>query len=250
VSNGGTSPSGAFDITAKMDSGALSGLDFVGASASQGFICGDISTDTVTCTGSLPAGQSTNVTIEFQVLAETPTTHTLDVKVDEANAVTESTKANNNGTETTTVTGSLCTNCIDLVAGGILVTPDPAVSGSSLTRIATVSNAGDLSTVTAGTDMAKVWVYFDGTAETFDSASATGGFSCTSDTTTFAPFVLVECVGDLGPGAGVAITVNTTVTASAGATIEAVVVADPLDELTQFTTANDFVVKDTSVVGP
>jgi hypothetical protein len=93
-------------------------------------------------------------------------------------------------------------------------------------------------------------VYFDGGSETFVSASATGGFTCTSDTVTFAPFVVVECVGDLGPGAGVAVTVNTTVTASGGSTIEATVVADPLDELTQFTTANDFVIEDTNVVDP
>jgi len=250
VSNGGSSPSGSFDITAQMDSGALNGLDFVGAAGSQGFICGDISTDTVTCTGSLAAGQSTNVTIEFQVLASTPTSHKLDVKVDEANTVAESNKANNNDSETTTVTGSLCTACIDLVAGGFLVTPDPAVAGQSLTRIATVSNAGDISTASEGADAAKVWVFVDGSLETVDSFSATGGFTCTKDDTTFAPFVIVECVGDLGPGDGVAVTVNSTVTASGGETLQATVVADPLDALPQFTTANDVVTEGTTVVDP
>ena len=40
VTNAGTSGSGAFDITAVMDS--MSGLTFVGASASQGFTCGGL----------------------------------------------------------------------------------------------------------------------------------------------------------------------------------------------------------------
>src|SRR4029079_16013208 len=160
------------------------------------------------CRGGRPAGQSTNVSIVFEVLAETPTTHTLDVKVDEANAVTESTKANNNDTEVTTVTGSLCTSCVDLVAGGILVTPDPVTGGGALTRIATVSNAGDVSTADLGPDKAQVWVYFDGTLETLGTYAATGGFTCTDFT--FFGLVVVECSGDLGPGQGVAVTVNST----------------------------------------
>jgi len=256
VSNGGSSPSGSFDIKAKMDTGALSGLDFVGAAASQGFICGDISTDTVTCTGSLPAGQSTNVSIVFEVLAETPTTHTLDVKVDEANAVTESTKANNNDTEVTTVTGSLCTSCVDLVAGGILVTPDPVTGGGALTRIATVSNAGDVSTAVLGPDKAQVWVYFDGTLETLGTYSATGGFTCTDFT--FFGLVVVECSGDLGPGQGVAVTVNSTASGAVdGDLLTATVYADPYDNFPEgtgsdheFTDANNSAIVSTSVVGP
>jgi hypothetical protein len=173
--------------------------------------------------------------------------------------VTESTKANNNGTETTTVTASLCTAspCVDLVAGGILDTPDPVASGGSLTRIATVSNAGDTSTAVHGAGTAKVWVLIDSTNETLGSFSATAGFTCTSDAISLAPLIIIECTGDLGAGQGVAVTVNSTVTASAGTTLFATVLADPLDEFpegtgadSEFTNANNDATEATSVVAP
>lgn len=256
VSNGGSSPSGAFDITAQMDSGALSGLAFVGAAASQGFICSDIVTDTVTCTGSLLAGQSTNVTIAFQVLASSPTSHTLAVRVDPANAVAEASDANNDDDEITTVTASLCTGCVDLVAGGILDTPDPVAPGGAITRIATVSNAGDLSTAGLGPGSAVVWVIIDSAYETLGAYSATGGFTCT-DFLLFG-FIVVECTGDLGAGEGVAVTVNSTASgASDGDVLFATVFADPGDLFPEgtgfdheFTNLNNDVTETTSVVAP
>jgi len=256
VSNGGSSPSGAFDITAKMDTGALSGIKFVGAAASQGFICGAIVTDTVTCTGSLLAGQSTLVTITFQVLAGSPTSHTLEVKVDPTNAVAESSDANNNDSEVTTVTGSLCSSCVDLVAGGILDTPDPVAPGGAITRIATVSNAGDISTAALGPDSAVVWVFLDGTYETLDSYSATAGFTCTDSS--FFGVIIVECTGDLGPGQGVAVTVHSTASGAAdGDVLFATVYADPYDTFPEgtgfdheFTDANNSVTEATNVVAP
>lgn len=256
VSNAGTGPSGAFDITAKMDSGALNGLKFIGAAASQGFICGAIVTDTVTCTGSLLSGQSTNVSITFQVLAGTPTSHTLSVSVDPTNTIVESSEANNDDTELTTVTGSLCTSCVDLVAGGILDTPDPVAPGGSITRIATMSNAGDTSTAVLGADSAVIWVMLDGAAETLGTYSATSGFSCT-DSIIFG-LIVVECVGDLGPGQGVALTVNSTASgASDGATLFSYLFADPADLFPEgsgagqeFTNANNQVTESTSVVAP
>jgi uncharacterized repeat protein (TIGR01451 family) len=255
VSNAGTSPSGAFSFTAKMDSGALNGLKFIGAAASQGFICGDIATDTVTCTGSLLSGQSTNVTLTFQILAGTPTSHTLEVKVDPTNAIVESSELNNDDTEVTTVTGSLCTNCVDLVAGGILDTPDPVAPGGSLTLVATVSNAGDISTAVLGADQAVVWVILDSRV-TFDSASATGGFDCTDFL--FFGIQVVQCVGDLGPGQGVAVTVNVTADgASDGDTLSNSLLADPFDVFPEgtgsdheFSNDNNIASTSTSVVDP
>src|SRR5262249_32492219 len=163
--------------------------------------------------------------VVFQVLADSPTTHKLEVKADSGNAVTESNELNNSGTETTTVTSSLCTACIDLVAGGILDTPDPVSSGGSLTYIATVSNAGDTSTVSVGLNSAEVLLLLDGTKLTLGAYSATAGFTCIDFA--FAGLIFVDCVGDLGPGQGVAVTVHTTVTASSPDTVFATVLADP-----------------------
>jgi uncharacterized repeat protein (TIGR01451 family) len=255
VSNAGTSPSGSFDITAKMDSGALNGLKYVGGAASQGFICGAIATDTVTCTGSLLPGQATNVSLVFQILAGTPTSHTLSVKVDPTNTIVESSEANNDDTEVTTVTGSLCTSCVDLVAGGILDTPDPVAPGGAMTLIATVSNAGDTSTAVLGADQAVVWVIPD-SRMTIGTFSATGGFDCTQ--TSFFGIDLIECVGDLGPGQGVAVTVNVTADGAAdGDTLSTSVLADPFDVFPEgtgsdheFTNDNNIASTSTSVIDP
>lgn len=256
VSNAGTSPSGSFSFTARMDTGALSGLKYVGGAASQGFICGAIATDTVTCTGSLLPGQATNVSLVFQVLAGTPTSHTLSVKVDPTNAIVESSELNNDDTEITTVTGSLCNSCVDLVAGGILDTPDPVAPGGSIARIATMSNAGDISTAVLGPASAQIWVVLDGTYETLGTYSATAGFTCT-DGTVFT-LIVVECVGDLGPGQGVAVTVNSTASgASDGDVLYSYLFADPSNIFPEgtgsgdeFTDANNQVTEATSVVGP
>ncbi len=256
VANGGSSPSGAFDITAKMDSGALNGLSFVGAAASQGFSCGAIATDTVTCSGALLAGQATNVGIEFQVLAASPGSHTLEVSVDPDDDVPESSNANNQASETTTVTASLCTSCIDLVGGGVLDTPDPVAPGGSLTYIATMSNAGDLSTASVGAGAAVILVALDDDV-TLGSYSATAGFVC-FDYVLSLGLPWVQCSGDLGPGEGVAVTVNATASGAAdGDVLDTFLFSDPFDALpegsgagAEFTNANNDVIESTSVVAP
>jgi uncharacterized repeat protein (TIGR01451 family) len=206
VTNAGTNDSGAFEISADMDS--VTGLTFVGASASQGFICADLVGTTVTCSGTLPASQSTNVKITFQVTAGSPSTHTLTVKADSGDAVTESSEANNQQTETTTITGSLCTSCVDLVIGGILDTPDPVTDGQSLKFVVTASNAGDIATTGNG----PVELLFNlPVGVDYVSATATAGFTCThTDFFNLGVFEWVICSGDLLAGQGVVATITTT----------------------------------------
>jgi uncharacterized repeat protein (TIGR01451 family) len=259
VSNGGSSPSGSFAINSQMDTGALSGLSFVGASASQGFTCFKLPLITdfiVSCVGSLPAGQSTQVKIVFQVTGGGTTTHKLDVKTDEVNSIPESSEANNDGSETTTITGSTCSSCVDLIAGGIFDTPDPVAPNGTITRIATVSNAGDTSTAVAGANLAEISVLLDASKETLGSYSVTAGFTC-SDFTIFGT-IIVDCVGDLAAGQGVALTVSSTASgASDGDTLFATVLADLADNFpegtgpgTEFTDANNDATETTSVVAP
>jgi len=207
VTNAGTNASGAFDITAAMDD--MTGLTFVGASASQGFTCGAIVGDTVTCSGAgLPASQLTTIKLTYQVTAGSPSTHELTVKADSGDAVTESSEANNQQTELTSISGALCTSCIDLVIGGILDTPDPVSNGATLTFIVTASNAGDISTTGSG----PVDVQFSlPIGVDFVSASANASFTCTHDDfLNLGILETVDCTGDLGPGQGVVVTVVTT----------------------------------------
>jgi uncharacterized repeat protein (TIGR01451 family) len=207
VTNAGTNDSGAFELTAEMDS--MTGLTFVGASASQGFTCADIVGDTVTCSGAgLPAGQSTTVKITYLVAAGSPATHELTVKADSGDTVTESSEANNQQTELTSISGALCTSCIDLVIGGILDTPNPISDGATVSFIVTASNAGDVPTTGSG----PVDVQFAlPIGVDYASATATAGFTCSHDDFLgLGIFETVDCTGDLLAGQGVVVTVTAT----------------------------------------
>lgn len=209
VTNGGTNDSGAFEITAEMDS--MTGLTFIGASASQGFTCGAIVGDTVTCSGAgLPALQSTTIKLTYAVTAGSPSTHELSVTADSGDAVTESSEANNTKTQLTSITGALCTSCVDLVIGGILDTPDPITSdGQSVTFIVTASNAGDIATT--GNGPVDVRFYLPSGVQ-YSSATATAGFLCLPENFIFnvADSTYVDCFGDLLAGQGVVMTVTAT----------------------------------------
>lgn len=206
VTNGGTTASGAFEISAAMNT--MSGLTFVGGSASQGFTCGAVVVDTVTCSGAgLPASQSTTVKLTYLVTAGSPSTHQLTVKADSGDIVAEASEANNTQTELTSTTGALCTSCIDLVIGGILDTPDPVSDGATVTYVVTASNAGDVATTGSG----PVVVQFNlPIGVDYVSASATAGFTCSYDPGFFGIADSVSCSGDLNPGQGVVVTVETT----------------------------------------
>jgi uncharacterized repeat protein (TIGR01451 family) len=211
VTNAGTNDSGAFDITSTMDD--VTGLKFIGASASQGFTCAAIVGKTVTCSGAgLPAGQSTNVTITFQVTAGSPSTHELTVKADSGDTVTESSEANNQQTELTSITGALCTSCVDLVIGGILDTPDPVTDGQTLTFITTASNAGDIPTTGNGPVVLRFYLPIGvDFANNPGDMTATAGFTCSyTDPFSLGIIDYVDCTGDLLAGQGVVMTVKTT----------------------------------------
>ena len=207
VTNAGTNASGAFEIAATIDD--LTGLTFIGASASQGFTCGAIAGETVTCSGAgLPSGQTTEVKVTFLVAAGSPATHELSVKADSDDDLTESSEANNEQTELTSIAGALCTSCIDLVIGGILDTPDPVTDGQELTYIVTASNAGDIPTTGEG----PVVVRFNlPIGVDYVSATATAGFTCAhTDVFGLGVIEIVDCTGDLLAGQGVVATIITT----------------------------------------
>lgn len=208
VTNAGTNASGAFEISADMDT--MSGLDFIGASASQGFTCGSLVGTTVTCSGGgLPAGQATTVKLTYEVTAGSPSTHELSVKADSGDAVVESNEANNEQTELTSISGALCTSCVDLVIGGILDTPDPITSdGQTVTFIVTASNAGDIATTGNGPVDVRFYLPY---GVQYSSATATAGFICLPENFFFnvADSTYVDCFGDLLAGQGVVMTVTT-----------------------------------------
>ena len=69
----------------------------------------------------------------------------LSATVDPENAFGESDETNNAKSETTTVSGDVCTStpCVDLVVAQVLDNPDPVANGGTITYTASVVNVGD-----------------------------------------------------------------------------------------------------------
>jgi subtilase family serine protease len=167
------------------------------------------------CVGDLPAGGDTTVTVSEIVLVQPiPAPDlVLSATIDSTHAYAESDEGNNTRTETTTISGLTCSNCIDLVAAQLVASTEPLATGGSETFTFQVVNVGDTSTATDP---------LHDTLIEFDYASAISltpgtpvssnpAITCTS-TPSGSPVnaAVVKCVGNLGPGEGVTITVPIT----------------------------------------
>ena len=125
------------------------GVNHVLSNGSNGFNC-VFGFPVVDCTGDLPAGGSTEITLVVQVTASatppdtsTSVTITAEVDPDPPNAIAEDDETNNEASETTTVQSSCVTDCVDLVAGPVVATPNPVFAGEVVTFVIGVGNAGD-----------------------------------------------------------------------------------------------------------
>jgi uncharacterized repeat protein (TIGR01451 family) len=211
VSNTGTANATGVKVQLTLP---VTGLNHVISSASNGFTCSFLFPN-IDCIGNLPAGGTTTVTLVTHVTATAPpdTFVTVTAKVDPGNTIVEDDETNNEKSQTTTVSASCATDCVDLVASPVIGSPDPVNAGDIVTFIIGVGNAG--SDATSGDfDIA---LKLDGAAFTFDGGfqsaqpsddySASAGFDCTylaGDT--------VTCTGDLDGGEGVLIILKVRVT--------------------------------------
>lgn len=227
------------------------GISFVGADGTNGFNCTAPVANVVTCTGDLPAGGDTTITVRSIVLLALvpPADLTLTATVDPPDAMhpngdfAEQNEGNNSKTEVTTVTGTACVNCIDLVATELKAVP--GVIGTATTFTAQIVNVGDLATALNPDTDALVRLTVVAVTGSFNLGSVT--FSdpafaplCTTTTTPLAaPFtqVVVECRGNLGPSQG--LTINFSATGITG-NIGAVLQADPNNLINAGTTPPEF----------
>jgi hypothetical protein len=233
--NGGTQD--AEDVVVRITL-PVSGVTAVGADGTNGFNCPAPVSGVINCTGDLPGGGDTTITVTAAVLLGAPNDLTLTVKIDPDNAFTETVEGNNEQSEVTTVSGDTCTAtpCIDLVAAQLLANPDPVPTGGSLTFNFTIVNIGD--TTTALAPHAEL-LFFDvtGAHTTFSRASSNPAVTCVSNGASVpGASILSDCTGELGPGEGVTITV--TVNGVSGASITAVGTADPLNTIVEFIEGN------------
>ena len=232
ASNGGTDTASGVHISLGLPA---AGVTFLGAAGSNGFTCGAPASNTVDCTGNLPGGGSTNLTVNFIVnLGASDDPLTFTATIDPANAFTESNEGNNTASETTTVSGDTCTTatCIDLVAAQLTASANPVANGGSLTYTLTVVNIGATATTLSGSDPL---VFFDlfGNVSTAVPTSSNPAVACNTNAASVpGSNLLSDCFGNLGPGESVTLTL--TVTVNGGTTVSARGWADPTDVIEEF----------------
>jgi uncharacterized repeat protein (TIGR01451 family) len=211
--NGGTQATNGVHVSVDIPP---TGVTFVGADGSNGFNCKAPVSNTIDCSGDLPAGGNTVITVKLVPVPNGPPDLTLSATIDPTNAFAETDEGNNSKTEVTTISGTNCTSCVDLVAADLIGTPNPVKVGQKVTFELTVLNTGDTSTaVTPAAEM----VFFDlfGDVSLAVPTSSNPNFVCTNFSHTSSA-LKSNCTGDggsatgeLGPGEGVTFTLTVTV---------------------------------------
>ena len=221
------------------------GISFVGADGSNGFNCDAPVGSLVDChAATMPAGGNTTITIKALVLLAAPGTLTLSAHIDPRAG--ESNTLNNDQSEVTTVSGAVCTGCVDLVSALLLASPEPAAQNGSVTVKYVIINTGDMPTsFAAGQPLA--FFDFGGAHTSFSlTSSDPANFTCTNVSST-ATQELNDCFGNLGPGQGV--TFTATIGGLTGSSLTITGRADPGGLISEFLETNNNLTQ-TVVINP
>jgi uncharacterized repeat protein (TIGR01451 family) len=226
------------------------GLNHIISSASNGFLCTFLFPN-IDCTGNLPSGGTTVITVVTDVTATAPpdTSVTVTATADPALAIVEDDETNNTKSQTTTVSASCATGCVDLVASPIVVSPAAVHVGDTATFIVGVGNAGDTATGTFDIDLKLSGAGYDFDGSGFENVQPSADYSATPGATTGfdcnfgvipIPADTVRCTGDLNGGQGVLIILKVHVT-STGTTghLDLHVTADSGGTETEFSETNN-----------
>ncbi len=186
------------------------------AAGTNGFNCELPSGNVITCNGEFLGGGSTVITVNTSVVTGAPQDLTLVAIADPTDKFVEADELNNYKSETTTVTGALCSpNCIDLVAAQMLGTPDPVKTGTTETFTGQLVNVGDLTTVNGSGDHVTVdlIMLYDFLGPV--NVTAPSGWTCTS-VVSVPGAEWQKCTGNLAAGAGAVFNMSATAGASGG----------------------------------
>ncbi len=219
--NAGTEAANGVKIAINLPS---AGVLFLNAEGTNGFNCAAPVSNVVTCTGDLPGGGDTTITLGLAVLlslippADLSVTATVDPP-DMANPsglFAESNEGNNAKTEVTTVTGSGCVACADLVATQLVASPGYTGLGvTTQTFTAQIVNVGDTATaLNPATDTLVDFVVYANTG-TFNVGTPTvsdpafAALCTTTKVPAAGPYTYVRfsCKGNLGPSQGLTMTI-------------------------------------------
>jgi uncharacterized repeat protein (TIGR01451 family) len=254
VSNNGTSNATGVDVrtTLTPDSGIT--LTHVSSAGSNGFAC--TFAVTVDCTGDLPAGGTTTITMQFQVAGTVPPDKqvTVATTVDYTTEFTEFDETNNTKSNDTTIHAN-CAGCIDLVMGDIVDSPDPVARDEIVTYTIGVGNAGDTQsgpfnivlTLTEAGDVDFDPGGFDA-SQPSDDYTATAGFNCTALGNVVTCNDNAGANNGLAPGEGVLITLKVHVKTNAtNDFVNLQAQADPTNAVVEFSDANNDGTESTAV---
>jgi large repetitive protein len=211
--NGGTQAAPGVHMSVALPS--VTSATFLSADGSNGFNCSGPVANVLDCVGDLPAGGDTTVTVSEIVLVQPiPAPDlVLSATIDSTHAYAETDEGNNTKTETTTISGLTCSNCIDLVAAQLVASTEPLASGGNETFTFQVVNVGDTGTTLDPTDPLQPLIKFEyasGTSLTPGTPVASNLAITCSITTSTANHATVLCFGNLGAGQGVTITIPIT----------------------------------------
>jgi len=194
-------------------------------------------TNAIDCTGTLPAGGTTSIAVNLTATGNPPTDLTLTAKIDPDDVFkNETDEGNNPKSETTTLSGSVCVNCVDLVPSQLLAIPDPASIGGEVLFKFVIVNVGDTATTLDPQDATQKLAHFDlastGTFKYTEFTSTDPTITCTPAPLALPPVInhqLLDCYGNLGPGKSVVLTVKAT-TLTAGS-LTAIGTVDPNNKI-------------------
>ena len=240
--NGGSTSADGVHISIALPT---SGTTFVSAVGNNGFDCTGGPGGPLDCTGDLPAGDSTVITVSLTVNVGggLPDDLHLTATIDPGDAFSENDEGNNTQTETTTISGTSCSLCIDLVSAQLVPSVDPIDSGEDLTLTYQVVNVGDMDTTTQIHPIDEILLQLvasidGGTAGFTPGAPMSNNPNVTCSQFDFFGLVLVnQCKGHLAPGEGVTITF--TMNDVTGSSIFVEGKADPNGEATEFIETNN-----------
>ena len=247
--NGGTAEAQNVKVAITLPS---AGVLFQHAEGTNGFNCGSPVANVVTCTGTMPGGGDTTITVALTVLLSLipPADLALTATIDPPYAghpngdFAESQEGNNSATETTTVSGTTCANCVDLVASQLIAAPGYTGFGvTDQTFTAQVVNVGDVPTALdpMSDELLRFVVYANTGSFSIDTLTfsnpAFEPLCTTTPTGTPVTFVTVSCKGNLAPSEGLTITFHVT---SVTGELVSYVWADPTDKITNSSTPPEF----------
>lgn len=228
--NGGDQPAGGVHVEIALPPG----MTAIGAGATNGFTCGPPVEGEIDCVGDLPGGGSTVITVTSLVLLDAPDDLTLAATIDPDGDFAETDEGNNTQSEVTAVSGDACAAppCVDLVAAQLVPSAVEARAGEPVSFALVVINAGD--SPAQMPSPADPLIFFDmfGDVTLGSYASSSPAVTCApSPFTVPGASLLSTCTGQLGPGESV--TLTTTVTVNGGASVTAVGLADPTNQIAE-----------------